>query len=380
MKISKNTTLFIYKLRKLNFINTKNFLKFLLITFLLNSSLISKAFSETNNSKIGSSNFKEIFKDKYLLGPGDKLFIRVFDAPELDTELKIINDGTVEVPYIGSFEISGKTIDEARLSLKEKLSEILIDPEIQLKLISQRPAKISVLGEVSRPGIYSLSMDYKEKNSKINNNLTNNFPTVINALQEAGGINSYGNLENIVLIRKFKDEDISYKKANLNFIKLIQEGDQTQNPFIFDGDIIKVNKVDSSSEKYSNLSRSNFSPDKINLFVIGEVKNPGQIEMNSNTPLVQAILAAGGPTNWRANKGNIQLIRINRNGTATAKKYRINLNQGVSEDNNPLLKDGDTILVQRNRLAFGSDIVDSIATPASKIVNIYSLVKILNLD
>ena len=68
---------------------------------------------------------------------------------------------------------------------------------------------------------------------------------------------------------------------------------------------------------------------------------------------MQAVLAAGGPTDWRANKGNIQLIRINENGTATAKKFRLDLEKGISQKNNPLLKESDTIFVQRNALAFG---------------------------
>ena len=369
------------------FSNAKFYLKFFLISALINFSFISKVVPDNQNPQISPTNFGNILKDKYLLGPGDILLFKIFDSPELDSEIKIINDGTIEIPFVGSVYISGKTMSEARILLKDKLSEVLIQPELQLQLISQRQAKISVIGEVSRPGIYSLSMNYIEKKSKndtsltnTDDGLTNNYPTVINALQEAGGINSYGNLENIVLIRKYKNEDISYKKANLNFIKLLQEGDQSQNPYIFDGDIIKVNRVDSISKRYSNIAKANFSPDKINLFVIGEVKEPGQIQMNPNTPLVQAILAAGGPTDWRANKGNVQLIRINSNGTATAKRFRINLKQGVSSENNPLLMDGDTILVQRNPLAVGTDVVESIATPASKIVNVYSLIKILDLD
>ena len=217
--------------------------------------------------------------------------------------------------------------------------------------------------------------------SKENNNTTSrsiNYPTVINAIQEAGGITSNANLQKVVLIRKNKGDESFYKKTNLNFLKLIKEGDQIQNPFIFDGDVIKVLKSESADN--NSFAKANFSPKSLNIYVVGEVKNPGKLEINPNTPLTQAILAAGGPSNWRANKGKIKLIRINENGTITSKRFKLDFGKGISQQNNPLLREGDTIYVQRNPLAVGGDIVESIAKPASNIVNIYSLLKIINDD
>ena len=42
---------------------------------------------------------------------------------------------------------------------------------------------------------------------------------------------------------------------------------------------------------------------------------------------------------WKANKTNIQLYRINNNGSISTKKYKFNINEEVSEDKNPPLKD-----------------------------------------
>ena len=54
--------------------------------------------------------------------------------------------------------------------------------------------------------------------------------------------------------------------------------------------------------------------------MIGEVNSPGLLGLMANTPLVQASLVAGGFKDWRANGGKLELVRINRNGSATLKR------------------------------------------------------------
>ena len=48
------------------------------------------------------------------------------------------------------------------------------------------------------------------------------------------------------------------------------------------------------------------------VYVIGEVKKPGILTMNSNSTLIEAVLNAGGPIKWRGNKGNVRLIRFGK--------------------------------------------------------------------
>ena len=61
------------------------------------------------------------------------------------------------------------------------------------------------------------------------------------------------------------------------------------------------------------------------------------------------MLAAGGPQTWRASTGNVELVRINRNGTATRRTYAIDLSQGASNAKNPPLRDGDTVIVDEKK-------------------------------
>ena len=94
--------------------------------------------------------------------------------------------------------------------------------------------------------------------------------------------------------------------------------------------------------------------------------------------VVQAVLAAGGLETWRGKKSAIDLVRINRNGTATLEKFQINLAQGASNAKNPHLRDGDTVKVNRSPLAQASDAIGAVSTPLSGLVQIWTLFRLIN--
>ena len=105
--------------------------------------------------------------------------------------------------------------------------------------------------------------------------------------------------------------------------------------------------------------------------------NPGRIEVEANTPLVQAILQAGGPTAWKANKGNVDLIRINKNGTLKREKYKINYNNGVILSKNPPLTNGDTIIVNESLLSKTTGGLKTIVEPVTPLISVFTLLKLL---
>lgn len=95
-----------------------------------------------------------------------------------------VNDsGNIELPIIGEVSVVGKTIEEAKQELTKAASKYLKDATIIVKLIS---FKYSVLGEVSRPGVYT----------NFNNQLT-----VLEAISEAGDINEFGNRKKVLVLR-----------------------------------------------------------------------------------------------------------------------------------------------------------------------------------
>ena len=153
-------------------------------------------------------------------------------------------------------------------------------------------------------------------------------------------------------------------------------GNQTQNPFLYDGDTIEIPKDKRLSDEIIKIAAINLSPQIINVNVIGEVEKPGRLKVNSNTTLTQAILIAGGAHKYRASEQNVQLVRINRNGTASLNEFKLNLKEGVSPEKNPILKDGDTIRITRNLFAKASDVLSEVSGPMTDImtaINLYNM-------
>ena len=62
-------------------------------------------------------------------------------------------------------------------------------------------------------------------------------------------------------------------------------------------------------------------PRPMRVALVGEVERPGPTLLMAKTPLVQVIMAAWGLKTWRASKSNVEMLRINRNGSATREKF-----------------------------------------------------------
>ena len=301
----------------------------------------------------------------YIIGPGDFIRILFLNDETLNTASYVLNDGTLSVPIVGNLKVSGLSISQAKDTIEEKLGkEFIVSPSVRLAIEKLRPIRISITGEVERPGIY-----------KLGNNISS---SLIEAIQKSGGVTPFANLTKVSLTRKLPGFNKDYKKTTLNLLDVILEGDMQQNLLLFDEDRIFIPKADITASEKSKLAATNLTPSKINVYIIGEVLNPGVRIISSNTPLIQAIMTAGGPTYWRGNRGNVDLVRTNRNGTITKKKVAINLTKSASRKNNPLLKNGDIIRVNRTKIATATDAITGVTKPFTGLINAYSIFKIIN--
>ncbi len=356
------------------------FLKLGLITTILPFNTIQNLYGETLNNSFEDNISKEIDlqEDPYILGPGDELKIEVLDSEISSGKYTILNDGTINIPLAGDVFLKGITLKDANFEIKKKLKKQLIEPEVSIQIINPRPMTVFVLGEVDRPGIYTLNISGITSNVNSSNSNISGMPTLIKAIQKAGGITQSANLKEVELIRLLPGNKNEYKTSKLNLINLIFKGARNNNPFLFDGDIIKLKKstVDPSN-RIETITYNNLSPNSIVISVIGEVEKPGRLTVDSNTPLLQSILEAGGPINSRSSKSNVDLFRINRDGTASHKKFKLDFKSGISPSN-PLLKNGDVVRVRRNLITKASDSLDTIARPLSSVVTVYSLFKIID--
>ena len=57
-------------------------------------------------------------EDEYIIGPGDVLDLKLFDADELSGSLEVLNDGSVSLPLVGSVVLSGMTLEQASARMR----------------------------------------------------------------------------------------------------------------------------------------------------------------------------------------------------------------------------------------------------------------------
>ena len=315
--------------------------------------------------------------DAYILGAGDSLDLKLFDAPELSGGLDVLNDGTVSLPLIGSVRVQGLTLSQAQQWFTTLFRKQLQRPDLQLKVVRPRPIRVALVGEVERPGIYSLTTSESTQTEGGPTISVSGLPTLVDALQKAGGITLNANLREVTLQRRLPGDAPSYKRASLNLLDLVFEGDQQQNPLLFDGDTIRVGRADQPVPESVALASTTLTAKRITVYVVGEVERPGATEVSANIPLVQAVLAAGGPKLNRASRSNVELVRINRNGTALRETFKLDFGQGASNAKNPPLRDGDAVIVNRNGLAVASDALNAVGQPLTSVVNIWALTRLV---
>jgi polysaccharide export outer membrane protein len=318
--------------------------------------------------------------DAYILGAGDTLQLTFISSSyaSLGGTFELLSDGSSSLPMIGTVVLDGLTLNQANRWLMTLYRRYLRRPELTLRVMKPRPLQISVVGEVQAPGLYVFNPGGEGSSTEGKSASPSGLPTVVSALQKAGGITLNANLRDVRLQRKLPGTPNQLKEIQLDLVGLLQRGDKRQNPFLFDGDTILLSRAPAPPpEEVLSLAATNLNPVTIAVNVVGEVKSPGTLQIPTGTPLMKALLMAGGPLPYRANRNNVELLRINRNGTATFRRYSVDYRLGVSGPRNPPLKDGDSIIVNRSVLATGTDALNAVTQPLTGLVNILALVEVL---
>lgn len=318
-------------------------------------------------------------ENAYTLGAGDIVRVDIFDTPELTLEPRytILLDGTLNLPWIGSVPVQGLSLRQAGDALASRYSQYMRSPLVTVSLLAPRPLKVGVIGEVNRPGSYIISVISNEVTQASLNQRSaseggNQWPTVSKAIQTAGGITQTASVRDIQIRRPQPNGE--EQMISIDLWKFLQEGDLAQDMILRDGDTIVIPKASVLNPTEAvQVAASNFSPNTIKVSVVGEVENPGAVELKPNTTLNQAILEAGGFKSARARKSNVELIRLNPNGTISRKNYSIDFSEGLDDSKNPPLHNNDVVVVRRNTVANASDILQLITAPLSGIFGLFTI-------
>lgn len=232
---------------------------------------------------------------------------------------------------------------------------------------SEQPRNVTVLGEVSLPGSYVIIGGNTATEVR-----AAGLPTVTRAIQLAGGIKPQADIRQIQVRRLTKTgaEQIFI----LDLWQLLQAGDSDQDTIVQNGDTIYVPTASQlNPAEVAELAESSFSTQAIQVSVIGEVRSPGGLKVSSNTTLNQALLTAGGFTPGRARRDSVELIRLNVDGTVSRRTVKVDLDRGIDEQTNPLLRNNDIILVRPTGLAGLTDKINTAISPASGVLAAVSI-------
>jgi polysaccharide export outer membrane protein len=247
------------------------------------------------------------------------------------------------------------TVTETNLAEISQLRSASFAPE------QTQPINVDILGEVRRPGPHTVTGQGGPEGA----------PTVTQALQVAGGIDTQADIRQIEVRRQTSTGE--QRSITVNLWKLLQAEDTSQDIILQEGDTIVVPTAEKLQPgETTQLAEASFAPETITVNIVGEVRSPGGLQLPPNTPLNQALLAAGGFNN-RAKTASVKLIRLQPNGTVTQRKISVDFEQGVDEQENPVLRSNDTIIVGRSFLASVGDVLDTTLGPINRFLNVLGL-------
>lgn len=157
----------------------------------------------------------------YLIGPEDVLAINVFREPDLSTQaVRVDTAGRLQMPLIGRLSAINKTPDQLSEEIRGRLGErYLVNPDVSVNLVEGNSRRITVEGEVERPGVFA----------------TNVKTNLISALAQAGGPEDTAKLDQIAVFRKIDGQNM-VAVFNLADIR----AGVAANPDILPGDIVVV--------------------------------------------------------------------------------------------------------------------------------------------
>jgi polysaccharide export outer membrane protein len=158
----------------------------------------------------------------YLIGPSDVLAITVWKDAELSRSMPVRPDGMISLPLIGEIQASGRTADQLKFLIAEKLKDYIATPEVTVVVLEIKSRSFNVIGKVAKPGSFDITKPL----------------TVLDAIALAGGFQDFAKLSRICVLRHRTDG--SLETLPFNYKRVIKGNDLQQNLQLQPGDTVVV--------------------------------------------------------------------------------------------------------------------------------------------
>jgi len=211
------------------------------------------------------------FAADYFVGPGDVLNITVYDNDDLETMVRVGDNGTIIFPLLGQVEVNKLSISQVSDKITQLLADgYLVNPQVNVFVKEFRSKKVVVLGRVRSPGLIELSRPI----------------SFLELVSKAGGLEKDAG-DTATVKRK---EDGKDTLILVDLISLLEGGDLTQNMPILDRDTVVISK--------SGMC-----------YVTGEVEEPGSYPCGDGATVLKLIALANGFTG-KAAESKVRIVRI----------------------------------------------------------------------
>ncbi len=138
--------------------------------------------------------------DDYVIAVGDVINVRVWNQEAMSGRVKVRSDGKISLTFLNDVEAAGSQPAVLARRIQTRLKDFIVNPVVTVSLEDQRAVQVSVLGEVARPGVYTVELN----------------AGVLNAIAAAGGMTAYASRDRIFVLRRAFWSD-SPKPARIRF-------------------------------------------------------------------------------------------------------------------------------------------------------------------
>jgi polysaccharide export outer membrane protein len=211
------------------------------------------------------------------VGPGDMVRVTVFRNPDLSTEARVTDQGTIFFPLIGEVQVAGLTPQQASQRIADQLSKgkFVVNPEVQLSIATVNSRQVSVLGNVAKPGRYPIDSVNRR---------------VSDFVAAAGGMAAAGS-DTVTVVQVRNGQET---KTDVDLAQMFRNGNLAANMELAPGDTVYVHRAPM-------------------VYVYGEVNRAGAYRLEPHMTVMQAIALGGGIT-VRGTERGVQIHRRESSG------------------------------------------------------------------